>query len=596
MTFEIALMLILVAACLVVFATELLPLEVTALSFMSVLLILGLIDLDVAISGFSNKAMLTVGALFVLSHALVKTRLLEVASDRLSRKVGDRKWLGIGVVLATISLLSGVLNNTPIVAIFIPLMVDLSRRLKVSPGHVLIPLSYAAIFGGTLTLVGTSTNLVVSALAEESGLPPLGMFQFTAMGAVFLVVGLTYILLFARRALPAQEADQSFSGKYQLGAYLTELRVLEDSPLIGKTLRQADLNRQYDITVLAILRKGAHYIERIGDMPLAVEDILIVRGQVDNIMRLRNEQDAALLPDIKLTDEELAGGDQVILELLIAQNSRLLDKTLREVDFRRHYGAFVLAIRRVGATIYTRIANTRLQTFDTLLVVVPRTRMAELRRSEDFLVISEVDLQLRKERLWWLGLILIPIVVLLAAAGVMDILQGAIVGAVLLLVLGVVRPQEAYRAIDWSVLFLIAAFVPVGQALVTTGTAEFIASGILSITVLFPEAAAPFVALSLLYLVTSTLTEAVSNNATAIILTPIAIATAGAMGVSPLPYLMAICFAASASFMTPTGYQTNMMVYGPGNYRYLDYVRFGGPLNLIFWLTASLLLPFFFPL
>ncbi len=596
MTFEIVLMLVLVAACLVAFATELLPLEVTALSFMAILLALGIIDVDVAISGFSNKAMLTVGALFILSHALVKTRLLEVVSDRVSRSIGSRKWPGIGLVLGTVSLMSGVLNNTPVVAIFIPLMVDLGRRLKVSAGHLLMPMSYAAIFGGTLTLVGTSTNLLVSAIAEDHGLPALGMFQFAPMGAVFVGIGLTYILLFARRVLPAQAASEEFSEKYQLGDILTELRVQEESPLIGKTLRQADINREYDITALAILRGKKRHIEGIGNIKLKEGDILIVRGEVDNIMKIRNEQGTGLIPDVKMTDEELASDDQVILEVLITQNSRLIDKTPAEADFRRRYGAFVLAIRRVGATVYTKIAQTRLHLSDTLLVMAPQNRLAELRRSEDFLVISEVDLQFRKDRFWWLSLPLIPGIVLLAALGILDILEGAILGAVLLLVLGVVKPHEAYRAIDWSVLFLIAAFVPVGQAMVQTGAAQTVASAILSITSLFPEALVPFAALSLVYLSTSLLTEAVSNNASAIILTPVCIAAAGAMEVSPLPFLMAVCFAASASFMTPNGYQTNMMVYGPGNYHYLHYVRFGGPLNLIFWVTATFLIPFFFPL
>jgi di/tricarboxylate transporter len=596
MTIEIVLMLVLVVACLVAFATELLPLEVTALSFMAILLALGIIDVDVAISGFSNKAMLTVGALFILSHALVKTRLLEVVSDRVSRNIGGRQWPGVGLVLGTVSLMSGILNNTPVVAIFIPLMVDLGHRLKISASHLLIPMSYAAIFGGTLTLVGTSTNLLVSAIAEEHGLPALGMFQFTPMGAVFVAIGLVYILLLARRVLPAQAASDVFSEKYQLGDYLTELKVMEESSLIGKTLRQADISRQYDITALAILRKKQRHIEGIGNMALKEGDILIVRGEVDDIMRLRNDQGVGMIPDIKMTDEELAADDQTILEVLITQNSGLIDKTPAEADFRRHYGAFVLAIRRVGATFYTKIARTRLRLSDTLLVMAPQNRLAELRRSDDFLVISEVDLQFRKERFWWLSLPLIPGIVLLAAAGVLDILEGAILGAVLMLVLGVVKPQEAYRAIDWSVLFLIAAFVPVGQAMVQTGTAGAVASAILSVTSLFPEAMAPLVAISLVYLATSLLTEAVSNNASAIIVTPICLAAAGAMEVSPLPFLMAVCFAASASFMTPNGYQTNMMVYGPGNYQYLDYVRFGGPLNLIFWLAASLLIPFFFPL
>lgn len=595
MTFPAVLLLVFLAAALLSFFFELLPVDVTALCLLTALLLSGIVPIEEAFAGFANPGVLTIAGLFVLSHALVKTGLLEVVGDRISRRFGTRRWTAVAVFLGVVALMSGFLNNTAVVAMTIPLAMDLCRRLELNPSKMLMPLSFAAIFGGTLTLIGTSTNLLVSALVEKAGGEPLGMFQFTPMGLVFLACGLGYVLLFGARFLPERAALDSLTREFNMGPYLTELKVLEGSTLLGRTVRDIGLNERYDVTMLAVIRHGGRITENLRSLPFEADDLLLVRGAMTNLLRVRNELGVALLSDVKLTDEELAGGEQVVIEALVGPRSGLIGRTLEDIDFRRSYGGFVLAIRREDETLRERLARTALEFADTLLLVTSRDRLDEVRRHDDLILTSELDLRLHRERLWWLPLILIPLLMLLAATEVVNLLVGVLAAVVLLLVLGALRPQESYRSVDWQVIVFIAAFIPVGDAMFRTGLADVLASAALAPGAWAPPALAPWVAVSLLYLGTSLMTETLTNNAAAIVLTPVALQMGAELGVDPKSFVFAVCFAASASFMTPTGYQTNMMVYGPGHYRFTDFTRFGAPLNLFFWLVASLLLPWFFP-
>ncbi len=596
MSFEILFMLVLMGAALVAFVKEIFPIEVTALGLVAALVLSGILSAEEAVAGFSNKATVTIAGLFVLSHALMKTGLLEIAAERLGERSAKHPWLGIGVLLAAVGVFSGFLNNTAIVALAIPLVIKLCGRLKLSPSKVLIPLSYASIFGGTLTLVGTSTNLLVSAVVEEAGAPPLRMFEFTKMGALFLACGLVYLMLFSRRLLPDRAEVGVTTAKYRLQSYLTEVIVSEGSKLIGHTLAEAEINRRYRVTVLKVFRQGeTEQPEDVGRVPFQAGDHLIVQGTMDDVLRLRKDQGVALLPDVELDDKELSAGGQVMAEAWINRNSAMIGKTLQELDFRREHGAFVLAVRRVGATLRKKVANVRLRFSDSLLLLIPRQRLDKLRQSEDLLILSEHEMALRRERFWWLVLPLLPAVIFLAATGRLKISAGVLVAAVLLLLVGVLRPQEAYRSIDWSVVFLIAAFVPVGHAFVTTGAADLVASGLLGASSWASPDWAPYITLGAVYLATSLLTQIVSNSAAAVIVAPIALALGPSLGVDSRPFVLAVCFAASAEFMTPMGYQTNLMVYAAGGYRFLDYTRFGAPLNLFFWLLATLMIPVFWP-
>ncbi|MFQ6674038.1 MAG: SLC13 family permease [Fidelibacterota bacterium] len=595
MTFEILFFLLLIGVVLALFVYEVFPIDVTALTLLVVLLVAGYIDIGEAISGFSNKAVLTVAAMFILSQALAKTGFLEVIVDRLGHMGGKRKGLGMLIFLVVTSLISGFINNTATVAIFIPLALQLSARFHLSPSKILIPLSYAAIYGGTLTLIGTSTNLLVSAMVEDHGLPPFQMFEFAKMGLIFLAAGTLYNFWIVPKVLPSRAGVSSLTRNYHMSSYLTEFRVADGSPLIGSTCLERGVNENFDITILSIIRDETRYDTDIRKVKLQKGDILLARGTLDNFVRFREEEKVLLLTDVKMTQSELTGHESVMVEGLVTPGSALIGKSVKEVDFRNKFGAFVLAVRREGKTLREKIAHIVLHFADALLIHVPRSRLKILRESRDLAILQEHDIRLHKVRFWWLAIAVIPMITVAAAAGVVDILEAALMGVVVLLLVRSITIHESYEAIDWSVIIMIAAFIPVGIVMERTGAAQMIGEIIARVGKSFPGDLVPYAAVSVTYLVAVIMTSFISNNSAAIVMVPIALAVAHSIGVDARPFLFAICFGASTVFMTPIGYQTNLMVYAPGRYRFADYLRAGAPLDLIFWILASFLIPIFWP-
>ncbi|MGW8180723.1 MAG: SLC13 family permease, partial [bacterium] len=389
--------------------------------------------------------------------------------------------------------------------------------------------------------------------------------------------------------------SDSLTSKYEISGYLTEVEVGESSGLIGKSCREANLRQRYGVSVLSIIRDGVRLSTGVGRTPLQMNDLLVLEGPMEDVLQFSRTQQLTLLPDIHPDESELLQQGQVVIETLVPGTSDFRGKTLRTLEFKQHYGAVVLAIRRHGETIRQRITDIPLKASDTLLLLVTKEHVREFMHSNDLLLISEVDLELHREKFWWLPLLLFPLIVAAAVFGLMDILTGTLLGAISVMILGVIKPQDAYHSVNWSVIFLIAAFVPVGTAMINTGTADFLAALIVDVSHWFSGDYESYLTLAFFYLLTSIMTQVVSNNAAAIILTPVAISLARAEGIEPHAFLIAICFAASAAFMTPLGYQTNLMVYAPGGYRFTDYLRFGAPLNLLIWILASLLIPFFWP-
>ncbi|NQT61844.1 MAG: SLC13 family permease [Candidatus Marinimicrobia bacterium] len=578
---------------LVLLVLEALPIDVLGIGLLLVLWLAGYVDDSQAVAGFSNKAVLIVAVMFVLSHALVKTGVLESLSEYFIELEHRRKWLGIGLFLVTTSIFSGFINNVAAVAIFIPVAMQMASKFRISPSKLLIPLSYAAIYGGTITLIGTSTNLLVSSVGESHGIQPLGMFEFLPMGIIFLVVGSVYTLFVLPRILPSRAPVSTLVGKYHMAPYLTEFCIGDDSPLIGSTCRQKQINERYEITVLAIIRDDTQITKEIGNTILCPGDILLTKGALENFVKFHQIEKLLALSDVKLSEQELQAGDNVLVEGLVGPESSLAGKSLSDLEFRRKYRAFVLAIGRRGSTIKQKVAHIRLQFADTLLMLMPMDRISEIRNDPDLIILQHHEVNMRKKKIRWLAVIIIPVVMLLAATGFMDILAAALLGMFLLLVSKHISTRESYGAINWSVIIFIAAFIPFGTAMENSGAAQLIGSSIVLLADLFPETIIPYALLSILYLITSLFTAIVSNNAAAIVLTPIAIAAASSLGIDSRPLIFTICYAASASFMTPIGYKTNLMVYGPGKYRFTDYIRAGAPLNLIFWILASVLIPVF---
>ena len=595
MNFEILIVLSLIVLAFSLFVTEKFPLDVTALLILSILLIGQFLTIEEAISGFSNPAVITIGLLFILSYALQKTRILEYLIIRINKLVSRSKNLGLGVYLLTIAIASALMNNTAIVAVFMPVTIRLAHQYKVSPSKLLIPLSYAAIMGGTLTLVGTSTNLLVNAIYVDNGGVSLGMFEFAQYGLIPLTIGLVYVIWIAPLILPSRTITSSLTKSYHMAGYLTEMKISNDSPLIGKTCRDRNINQNYDVMVLDIQREGYLISTKVGEKIIQAGDILFVKGSVESFLRMKEVEKISLLTDEKLTQKELEQEDNVLMECMLTDKSDIVGKTLMQSNFRKRFRTFILAIRRDGLIIRKKIAHVILHTYDTLLIYGGRKEIDKLASRGDFILLGEVQADLVKSRFWWVSILAIITTIVLAAFSILPILKGAIISAVILLLLRIISPNEAYQSIHWQVIVLIAALIPLGIAIESTGTAAFIGQLISETVSDFSPNRQPYILLGLIYLITMILTEVSSNTATAIIMAPIVMAVTNQMGIDARPFIFAVCFAASASFVTPVGYQTNLMVYGPGGYKFSDFIKVGLPLSIIFWLLAILFIPIIWP-
>ncbi len=558
---------------------------------LAALLLSGLIDKHQAISGFSNKAVITIGAMFILSHAFTKTGFIRVFTIWLENNGHGRNWLVSTLFLLSVSIFSAFINNTATVAILIPVASDLSHRLKISASKIMMPLSFAAIVGGTCTVIGTSTNLIVNDIAFEAGFH-IGVFELSKLGIILVVATLGYILIAQKWILPSRVPISGLTNKYHLGTYLTEVKIPMDSPLNGRKFIDLNLGQTYELTVLEIIRHGNHITTNMRNIILKEDDILLVQCSVDKLQLFRAEQKVLLLTDIKMNDNELADNENILLEAMISPNSSLAGSSLMEIDFRRRYGLFVLALRRYREIMRTKVAHVKLQNFDTLLIFGSRTRMAALNTDPNFIILDELDTKLHKIKYWWLAVAIIPIVVGVAALNILSIMEASLLGAILVMATGIVPSQEAYKSINWTVIFLIAALIPLGDAMETIHLSERIGGVITYASTEFGDIGL----IGILFFITMLMTSFLSHTATAIIMTPLAIKSAGVLGLDPMPFIMTIMFAASLSFMTPNGYQTNTMVFSPGGYRYMDFMRAGVPLHIILGIIGVILIPTIWPL
>lgn len=589
---EMMIVLLILLAALVLFVTELIPIDLTALLIMGSLIATGILTPGEGVSGFSNPAPVTVAAVLVLSAGLIRTGFINKLGVRIARLGGSSEVGLLTVIVLVVGLLSGFINNTAAVAMFLPLVLGIAREKKIRPSRLLMPLSFAGIFGGVVTYIGTSTNIIVGSIVERSGLAPFRMFEFTKLGVIFLVIGTVYLLTVGRKLLPLRRGEESLTEGYRLQEYLTELVIHQGSPLIGKTLQESQLSQTLDIEVLEIVRGEQRLWSLLQEVRLQENDILIVKGNARDILKVRESEGLEILAEVKLKDRDLESQDVALAEAVISPGSSLVGLTLKQADFRRRYQATVLAIRRHGGQIREKLGNVRLYFGDTLLVQGRKERLQSLKQDPDFLLIME-DLaapEFRKGKIPLAVLIFIGVVAA-AAFNLTPIMVAALFGALLMVLTRCLTVQEAYQSVDWKIIMLIAGTLSLGLALEKTGTAELIANRVVQ----WVGPYGPVAVLSALYLLTSVMTEMMSNNASAALLTPIAISIAGGLGVNPRPFAFCIAFAASASFLTPIGYQTNTLVYGPGGYKFTDYIRVGGPLNLINWIAASLLIPVFWP-
>lgn len=591
MTADMLIVCALLLVAVVLFATEKLPVDLVAIIIMAMLLVSGIISPDEGISGFSSSATVTVGAMFILSAGLFKTGAVNYVGALIGRLFKRNLWLGLICVMATAGLLSGFINNTPVVAIFLPIMLGIAREIKVSPSKLLMPLSFASMFGGVCTLIGTSTNILVSSIAEKHGQPAFSMFEFAPLGLVMFITGTIYMLLIGIRIIPDRRVAAGLTESFGMGDYLTDVVLLPEAKSVGRRLSEAPIVHDLDLDILEIERDGGSIGLPQPDTVLEAGDVLRVRCNVEKIRQLQEREGVALRSEMKWRDEDLESEESALVEAVIAPNSALDGKSLLSSRFRNVFGAVVLALRHRGEMVREQMKSVPLRAGDALLVKVKRDHLDHLKQDRAFVIVSELALPQYRKRKMIPALLIILAVVASAALDLVPILVGAIVGGALLILTGCLDLEDAYRSVEWKVIFLLAGVLPLGVAMEKTGTALFISKGIISLVGDW----GPIAVVSAFYLLTSLLTEAMSNNATAVLLAPIAIATAETLGVDARPFLMAVTFAASASFMTPVGYQTNTLIYSPGQYKFADFLRVGTPLNIIFWLMATLLIPEFWP-
>lgn len=597
---DIVLTLIILALALALFIWNRVRVDVVGLIVMSLVILLGLVTPTEAISGFSNEAVVTIAAMFILSSGLLRTGAIDILGRWVSSMAGRSELRVLIVSLVIVIPLSAFLNNTPVVVVMIPVLLGVARSTGVSPSRLFMPISFGSQMGGTTTLIGTSTNLLVAGLVLELGLPRIRIFDITLPGLALCGVGVIYLLTIGRLLLPERHVETSLVETYELREYLTVLRVPDNSQYVGRTLRESKFGEQLGLNVVAIERDGERLTAPRGGVVLREGDLLLAEGKIVDIAQIAEISDLEIKvakPEIDMfppEDQEPEQGQEKtsrLAELIVPPRSPVIGRTLKEIAFRGRYGVPVLGIQRHGVAIHERLADVRLHAGDMLLIQATNEELKNLHSSDDLAVMGALDPPTRRTPKMKIAVAVMAGVVLLSAFEVFPIVVSALLGVVTMFITGCVKPDEAYEDIDWMVLVLLGSIIPLGLAMQKSGTSEWMASLFLDMT----SWMGPYGALAAFYLLTSLLTEVISNNAAAVVLTPVAISAAVALGVSPMPFVIAVMFAASNSFMTPVGYQTNTFIYAPGGYRFSDFVRVGAPLNVVMVTAATFVIPMFFP-
>lgn len=589
MTGEMVFVLAVLLVAVLLFAWEKLAVDLVAVMVMAALILGGVLTPGEGVAGFSHPATVTVAAMFVLSGGLYRSGAVNFVGEALVL-IGRRNfWLALLVLMLTAGSLSAFINDTAVVAIFLPIVMGLSRDLKVSPSKLLIPLSFGALFGGVCTLIGTSTNILVSAIAVKHGAPPFQMFEFSKFGIVILGVGILYLCLIGVRLIPERGFEKGLGIEDVRREYLVEVVVEKGADFGGQPLIHTPLAK-LDLEIQDILRGGKKVRQPTPEVSLQPGDLLRLRCDVEQVRRLKNVAGLSLRSEARW-HEALEKEGTLLMEAVIGPNSRLEGKTLKSARFRTLVGGTVHGIRHRGRMMRSHLEDTVLHPGDVLLIEVPSTLVELLHGYQAFVLISEVEAPEFRRRKSPVAIAIIAAVVAGAAFGLVPILAGAVAGSVLMVLTRCLTLEEAYEAIQWKVIFLLGGVLALGLAMEKTGTALYLADELVTSVGVW----GPVALVSAFYLVTSLLTGVLSNNATAALLAPIAIATAEAVGVDSRPFLMAVTYAASAAFMTPVGYQSNALIYGPGRYKYVDFLKVGTPLNLLFWVLATWLIPVFWP-
>jgi di/tricarboxylate transporter len=572
--------------------TEKISVDLTAVGIMVVLVISGLLTPREAVSGFANPAVITVGAMFVVSRGLMRTGGVEFLGRQIIKIAKKNVTAALALILVSVAFASAFINNTPVVILFIPVVMAMCCELGLSPSKFLIPVSYASILAGTCTLIGTSTNIIISDLSAQHGYGEIAMFELAVVGVPIAVVGIIFLLVAAPKILPglANPICQLSDGDHR--KYLSELKIREGSTLIGQHPRVVSEEKFSGLEVIELISRERIYHPGRESKTIADGDILLVKGSLNDLVAILHEEGV----ELPFQENGLSLGAQknapIVVELLIAPGSNLRGHRLENTRLANDKDINIIAVKRQDQHISERqLYNVRLKTGDILLIWCSDVKLQELRSEKDYLIIEDVYEELvHKRKAAWAVLNFICMIGT-AALGLADIMTCALIAAFLMIITGCLQMRDAYRAMQGDVLLLIAGTIALGLAMEKSGASGLYAQAFLSLF----AGMSPGIVLGGIIALTSISTQILSNNATAVLLLPIAVSTALSLGVDPKPFIIGVCFGASACFASPLGYQTNLMVFVPGGYRFLDYFRLGIPLNLFVVAAGMFLIPLFWP-
>jgi di/tricarboxylate transporter len=590
-TFHLVIVFALVLTVFTAFLREWASPDLLALSAMALLLVTGVLSTDEALAVFSNGAPIVIGCMFVLSAGLERTGAIDSLAQVFTRIAGTTEWRAQLALALLIVPLSALVNHLPVVVVFVPVILALARNSDLKASRLLIPLSFFSILGGTCTLIGMKTNLLVNGIAHRHGLPQFGMFEITGLGLIFAVIGVAYLLVFARKLLPHRESLAALIGAGIPRMFLTQAVISNASPLLGKTIAETPLARLREARIIDVMRNGERIETPLEALRFAAGDQLLLETPVAGVKGIKEMPGVLFQSEAELGVATTGEREAILMEGILGNRSTFLGKTLRDLNFRKQYGVHILAVHRQGENLREHFEDVELAFGDTLLVQGPAEGIHRLMQERDFLSLTEPTQRAFRRHKAPLAILASGSVIVLGAFHVLPIAALALIAAIFVVVTGCLDIEEAREAVEWRILYMILGMLALGTSMETTGAAHLIASGVTAAVGRF----GPAVTLSVTYLVATVLTELISNNAVAVLLTPIAFEIAATMGVDARPFAVAIMFGCAASFATPIGHQTNTYVFGAGGYRFVDFPKIGAPLNILLWIVASILIPIFWP-